>query len=409
MRSGDIKQKSINMRKNLIFAINVLFLVLLHSNNMYGQNDGRCFPQTEVQSITKNIQDIICGDTLTPVNGNLDDGDYVITINGFMEYFNKNGTVDPTLLKDGDEVCITAFTYDLVTINEILNLLYIDCQLGACDIFPPIIHQVIKAIVCGENDGVPGINSIQELVDFLKELSWFPIRTIPEAYDIIDATNDEISNDYGIFCYASYSLCGIYDEDYECPLLPIELKSFEGKETNCQMRLTWETANERNFSHFEIQKSHSGTDFHTISRVESINDRDSNSGIYNYTDVLDIKPTNYYRLKIVDKDYSYVYSDIIALTSKCIENDNFPTVSVYPNPVKGNSLFIQLTAPVSADNVKIHIIDQLGRSIIEHDISITEGPNQLEIKVNTLDVHTVYFLKIASNEWSTSIQRFVKG
>jgi len=398
------------MKKTLIFTIATLIWSLALQNTTWGQdgqNDGRCNPLAEVEPIIGNIENMIYhGDTLTPVNGDLPHGDYVIIINGFIEYFNKNGAIDNTFIEDGDEVCVIAFTYDLDSINVILDELYIACGIGACP-FEPIAQELIRIIALGLNDGVPGVNSIEELVDllngiggFLDEEVAFPIRTIPEAYDIIDVTNDEIASDYGHFCYAgSSALCHTVS-------LPIELKSFTGNANNCAIKLNWETANERNFSHFEIQKSYDGADFHAVSRVESINGNTSDGDIYNYVDTENIKSRNYYRLKIVDEDDSFTYSDIIVINSECTEN-NSPTINIYPNPVRGDVLSVELFVPLT-NNVKIQITDQLGRPVAEKYTDVTNGFNLLEMNINQLDANTIYFLNIQSNDWLTSIKRFVK-
>jgi len=396
------------MNKKLIFTILTLFLLLVLQNTTSGQNDSKhdeiCFPFTTIEPIAGSVDAIFCGDTLNPVDGSLPDGDYVIEVNGFIQYFNKNGAVDTTLLDCGDVVCITAFTHDLNAINGILNDIHVECLLDLCE-FGPDVKELIKQLVCGENDGEPGVNDIEELVGMLDSLSIFPIISIPQAYAILDAMNAQIVNDYGAFCYAGST--SISDTFYGCVSVPIELQSFEGEEANCQMRLNWETASERNFSHFEIQKSHNGAEFHVINKVESISGNTSDGNLYNYVDTKDIKSTNYYRLKIVDEDNSFTYSDIIVINSECTE-DNSPTINIYPNPVKGDILSVELFIPLSTNNVKIQITDQLGKFVTEQYTDVTGGFNSLEININKLDVNTIYFLNIQSNDWLTSVKRFVK-
>lgn len=392
--------------KTIIFA---LLLIMLQISLLAQENffDERCNPITTVQPITANIDSVINhGNTLPHVEGSLPDGDYAIEINGFLTYINESGAIDITSLKVGDSICFTAFAHDLITLNDIIYHIYDNCTIGdGCDFPIDGLEEAAKAIVGGENDSVPGVQSLTELVDIVNYISPVPIKSVRGAHDILKATNYVIRTEYGLICYAgSAPVCG----EYIGVSVPIELKSFVGLPNNCNVELMWETASEYNFSHFEVQKSYDGTDFHTVSRLESINGDNSNGDIYNYTDIGDIKSINYYRLRIVDKDYSFTYSNLIAVKSECTENDNFPMVNVYPNPVKGNSLFIQLVTPISADDVKIYITDQLGRLITEHNVNVTEGYNQLEIKVNTLNTRTVYFFKIQSSEWSISAKRFTK-
>ncbi|MEO1625720.1 MAG: hypothetical protein AAFV25_11235, partial [Bacteroidota bacterium] len=109
--------------------------------------------------------------------------------------------------------------------------------------------------------------------------------------------------------------------------LPAELIRFDAKRlNNSKVSLEWETASEINFSHFEIERSADGTNFQTLARVASKGDF-MTAASYGYTDVLPLGGVNYYRLKQVDTNGTFLYSDIRLLP--------FPmdaSISVYPNP-----------------------------------------------------------------------------
>jgi len=397
------------MRNILIIkTLSICLLLILQtttwaqmSNNAKEFHDEECSPTTMVDPINADMDRIIYhGDTLPPVKGSLPNGKYIVEINYIIVDINHNGAVDTTLLVSGDTVCITAFTYDLETFNTILYLLDDVCQFDPsfCENIAPNLAAVVRMFASGGNDGIPGVSNLQEILDFVDVLDVPDIISVSDAIIRLRALNGFIK-DMAIFdelvCYAG---AGVLTS------LPIELKSFTGSSYDCNTQLTWQTASERNFSHFEIQKSHNGINFHNIGRVVSINDEDSDGGSYNYTDSENIKPINYYRLKSVDKDYTFTYSDIIAVKSDCS-----PTVNVYPNPVKGDLLSIQLVTLTSADNVKIYITDQFGRVVDEQYADVIEGFNQLEINVNSLHTHSTYFLNIQSAEWHTTTERFVKG
>ncbi|GAB4490534.1 MAG: hypothetical protein OHK0045_15230 [Raineya sp.] len=112
-----------------------------------------------------------------------------------------------------------------------------------------------------------------------------------------------------------------------CTPLPIELIAFQAVTQNNQVTLLWQTASEINVSHFEIEKSVTGLSFTTIGKIESLNSANS----YQYIDRYLQKGTLYYRLKIVDKDGRFSYSQIKEVF---IEGSNEKFV-LYPNPNKG--------------------------------------------------------------------------
>ena len=102
--------------------------------------------------------------------------------------------------------------------------------------------------------------------------------------------------------------------------LPLDLLSFTGGAEKGRGELTWKTANEEAFSHYEIERSQTG---HTFSPVGEVT---GGRGTYVWTDS-DLAPGNYnYRLKMVDLDGSYAYSHLVNLTI------NSNALTPYPNP-----------------------------------------------------------------------------
>lgn len=88
-------------------------------------------------------------------------------------------------------------------------------------------------------------------------------------------------------------------------ILPIALYSFTATTSLTGTQLSWVASAEINGSHYQVERSTDGTHFKTIAQVPV-----TNSGSYQYTDAL-AAGTNYYRLKIVEKDGSYTYSKIV--------------------------------------------------------------------------------------------------
>jgi len=114
--------------------------------------------------------------------------------------------------------------------------------------------------------------------------------------------------------------------------LPIELAEFTVKSTdNKTAQLKWTSLTESNSLHYEIERKTNNEDFTRVGTVtaagESVDKID-----YTFEDDISIIKGGhvYYRLKMVDKDGSFEYSDIRSL--KLSDFDS--TVSVYPNPAE---------------------------------------------------------------------------
>ncbi len=159
--------------------------------------------------------------------------------------------------------------------------------------------------------------------------------------------------------------------------LPVRLVKFDASLENTNVLLQWNTTEEVNFSHFEVEKSSNAKKWSTVSNVVS-----NPVGNYKFLDSnLSGMTTIYYRLKMVDKDNSYAYSSIKSLDTKNSEL----LVSLHPNPVS-TILNISNLDMKSVSNVKIY--DQFGVQKLD---SNTFGENNLDIKSLTNGLYIINF------------------
>ncbi|MFY7964946.1 MAG: T9SS type A sorting domain-containing protein, partial [Chitinophagaceae bacterium] len=164
-----------------------------------------------------------------------------------------------------------------------------------------------------------------------------------------------------------------YVAKYTSPL-PLKILSFNAKQENNKVLLNWQTANEVNVSHINIQRSNNGKDFTSIGKVNAA------CCNYNFIDPIpntQYQSTFYYRLEIEDKDGSKTYSTIQQITIK----PQTPNLVIYPNPTKG----IVNIECVGAK--QILIIDYLGRTIKQF-INITQ-PQTVNTKHFVKGIYTL--------------------
>jgi len=113
-------------------------------------------------------------------------------------------------------------------------------------------------------------------------------------------------------------------------LLPVELTSFDALLNNKQVTLKWETAAEVNNAGFEIQKSLNGRDWEILGWVDG-NGTTAETTTYEYIDRAPFAGDNYYRLKQVDYDGQFEFSDIATVRYKV----SSIVVEISPNPSPG--------------------------------------------------------------------------
>ncbi len=157
--------------------------------------------------------------------------------------------------------------------------------------------------------------------------------------------------------------------------LPISLLSFTGSLQGNQTNLNWQTANEVNFSRFEIQRSVDAANFKKIG--DKLSNANAAGSAYSLTDAQPLQGRNYYRLKIIDKDGSSSYSAVVLVI---LNKDKF-SVSISPNPGKGK-FSIQLFNWNSSSG-SVRIADMNGRIVYQKE-SIGRNVSTLPITIQSL-------------------------
>jgi RHS repeat-associated protein len=141
--------------------------------------------------------------------------------------------------------------------------------------------------------------------------------------------------------------------------LPISWLYFKGKTEGKDNLIEWATINEQNSKSFIVERSLNGTNFTEIATLAAAGNSNT-SKTYTLTDYRIDKLNSvymYYRLKQVDLDGRFVYSNIIRLTYN--QKDKIKSM-VYPNPTEGmitisigDAKLIGTTAAVYDENGKL--------------------------------------------------------
>lgn len=176
-------------------------------------------------------------------------------------------------------------------------------------------------------------------------------------------------------------------------IVPITLTRFTGNQQDDKIKLNWTTAQEINADHFDIERSVDGNHFIKTGMVYSKYQNSSTFTDYEFLDLLPVKGLNFYRLKQIDKDGNFKYSEIIPVFfSQSIVKD----IRINPNPVSSN-LNIRLTASENA-NILCKIYDAEGRQVRTLTASVTPGNNIIAADISTLAGGNYIVVLISNNE-----------
>lgn len=188
-------------------------------------------------------------------------------------------------------------------------------------------------------------------------------------------------------------------------LLPVTLLSLNGENKGKYVLLNWATAAEQNNTGFEVQRSTDGYSFSKMAFVASkaVNGNSNAKLEYNYNDNYPIAAAAYYRLKQLDKDGRFTYSNITIVKG---DNSAGPGAEIiYPNPVK-STLNIKMASRI-ASKITLLVSDASGRVMINKVSPIATGESIMQVNVGSLPAGT-YFLKIVSGNNQTTVRKFIK-
>jgi len=166
--------------------------------------------------------------------------------------------------------------------------------------------------------------------------------------------------------------------------LPLNILSFNAVLQNNKVLTQWQTTNEVNVSHMNVQRSVDGINFSSVGRTEA-----TGNGSYNFTDATlpaNVK-TLYYRLEIVDNTGEKQFSKIVAV--QLVKNNM--VVNIYPNPVK-NQLFASINS-IKQELVTIQVTDLQGKVLQNRILKLNTGNNNFNITTSAL-AKGVYLLVI---------------
>lgn len=178
--------------------------------------------------------------------------------------------------------------------------------------------------------------------------------------------------------------------------LPIELMNFVWDRREDYTELTWITATEKNSSHFEVERSINGEDFGFMASVPAEGYSQSPK-YYSYRDYENVQKTAYYRLKMVDQDGTFSYSDI-KYVHQTLSDD-----VLYPNPSRDI-----LRIPENIAEGKAIVMDSKGTYIQTVELQNSHGPFELDVR-DLPDGHYYLLLGAQDVNLSTKMLKFQKA
>ena len=185
-------------------------------------------------------------------------------------------------------------------------------------------------------------------------------------------------------------------------VLPVTLLSFEGRRLNAELvKLNWKTTNEYQNKGFEVQRSLGNTTgFRSIAFVPA---QTGGAPEYEYElpDNNNYTGISYYRLKQVDIDDDFTFSETVAVKGYASE----PSLALYPNPV-ADKLVADIFS-VENTHATLIITDATQKKLYSQPVLLKKGINLLTVPAAALS-SGIYFVQLITEGKERLGGKFIK-
>lgn len=217
-------------------------------------------------------------------------------------------------------------------------------------------------------------------------------------------TNIDLEIEAKIFHQTDQANLGLVT--YSGFILPVELLSFTATRQNNDVALQWKTAQETNSHHFEIEKSYDGTSFGAIANKTAAGNSNTIL-VYNYTDLNagSYGGTVYYRIKSVDIDGSFKYSNVVAVV--------FPTktatrlIRYYPTAIAAGMPLTTELMSNKGQKMTLQYFDANGRLLANNAVTLIQGFNKIDVAIPA-KIKGAVMVKLNAESFSKTISIIIQ-
>ena len=172
---------------------------------------------------------------------------------------------------------------------------------------------------------------------------------------------------------------------------PVTLTDIKAYQQNKGVRVEWTAQQESNIDRYEIERSQNGQQFIKLGSVQA---KGNSSVVINYN-LFDPNPfsgVNFYRIKIIEAGKG-TYSQVLKVN---INNSSVNRITIYPNPIKGNSIALQMN--LQKGIYTITLTNKLGQQIVTKEIEHAGGSATENIELPKALPGGVYQLRLLGGD-----------
>jgi hypothetical protein len=170
-------------------------------------------------------------------------------------------------------------------------------------------------------------------------------------------------------------------------VLPVNFTSIRAAQEGEDVRVKWDISEESNIREYEVERSTDGLNFSKIGSTPSKGNNAYES--YEWLDENPVPGNNYYRIKAVEYDETFILSRIVNVK---IEGKN-SQMRIFPNPVQNGQINLHISTEQKAQYL-VTLIDLQGRQILTQEFNHPGGSFSRSIQVGQNYAAGIYHLEV---------------
>ena len=220
----------------------------------------------------------------------------------------------------------------------------------------------------------PSVTSINDLNITKTGASCQPVFSGTPSQIVPDAYADYGADHYIQFFTMSFSSFFLHSANV---VLPLKFISVNAVNETDGIHLTWKVLKDDFIKDFEIEYSRDGINFSNIDFLKATDfvSQDNDSWTFSYIDKSAFGSKTFYRIKMIDKSASSIYSKVISIKP----HSDLKILSVYPNPSAGK-IFLRLNN--NAANISAKVFDVTGKLVV--NFGKLPRQNMMELNLDPL-------------------------
>lgn len=182
--------------------------------------------------------------------------------------------------------------------------------------------------------------------------------------------------------------------------LPVSITNIKAYKHNSGVNVEWNVSNETAIAGYDVEKSTDGNTFSKFATVTATNAATTHS--YLGFDASPVSGANYYRVKSIGLNGAAKYTGVVKVI---IGKDVASSVSVYPNPIKGNVVNVSLNE-LAKGAYTLTVYGNDGKQVAVKNVIISNtGTTNETIGLPSGTAKGIYQLKVTGNNQNIATQQ----